>query len=143
MEVVGAGDVEGLDDAMRRGQVVVELLDVLLAVAAEADLDHGLERVSEGPDVDVEAAAHDDTAVAHGSQPVGARRLGEAEARREGLVGELGVGAELAQDAAVDGVEDGGGRLCFRQRGLPGSLFYLLEDCNIGGSLGSSTINMA
>ena len=41
MEVVVAGDVEGLEDAGHAGQVRVEPVDVVAIVAAEPDFDHG------------------------------------------------------------------------------------------------------
>jgi hypothetical protein len=41
VEVVVAGDVEGLEDAGHAGQVRVEPVDVVAIVAAEPDFDHG------------------------------------------------------------------------------------------------------
>src|SRR6516225_6280801 len=47
VEVVVAGDMEGLEDAGDAGQVGVEPVDVVAVVAPEPDLDHGLDREAE------------------------------------------------------------------------------------------------
>ena len=44
VEVVVAGDVEGLQDAGYANQVGVEPVDVVAVVAAEPDFDYGLDR---------------------------------------------------------------------------------------------------
>jgi hypothetical protein len=116
VEVVFAGDVEGLEDAGYAGQVGVELVDVLAVVAAEPDLDHGLDREAEGAEREPDLGAADDAAVAQGADPVGAGGFGESEPGGEGLVGQVGVTGQCAQDRQVGLVEAGpGGGLGFRQ----------------------------
>lgn len=87
VKIVFAGDVEGLEDAGHAGQVGVEPVDVVAVVAAEPDLDHGLDREAEDVERELDPGAANDAAVTQGADPVGAGGLGESEPSGEGFVG--------------------------------------------------------
>jgi hypothetical protein len=113
VEVVSAGDVERLQDPGRSDEVVVERGDVILAVAAESDLDDGLQRIPESGGVDDESAASDDAGFTHGADTVSAGGLGLPEPGGQGLVGQFGVLAERREDPQVQRVQC---RLLLHQR---------------------------
>src|SRR5262249_32793260 len=140
VEVVLASDVEGLEDARDAGQVGVEPADVFAVVAAEPDLDHGLDREAEDVERELDLGAADDAAVPQGADPVGAGGLGESEPGGESSVGQLRVTGQCAQDRQVCLVEAGrGGGLGFRQGETSGAGPLLLKSTEYTCSLSDST----
>ena len=116
VEVIFAGDVEGLEDAGHASQVGVEPVDVVAVVAVEPDLDHCLDGEAEDAERELNLGPADDAAVPQGPDPIGAGGLGEPEPGREGFVGQVCVKGQCAQDRQVGLVEAGlGSGLGFRQ----------------------------
>ena len=63
--VVLAADVQDAEHPRHVGEHLVEARDVVAVVAAEPDLDHGLDRVAEGGEVDVGVDAAYDAPLPH------------------------------------------------------------------------------
>jgi len=112
-EVVVAAHMEDGHHAGQFDEAVVEVVDVLAAVASQAHLDDRVERAAEGLGVEVGGDAGEDARFAERAQAVRAGRLGDARAGRERGVRHPAVFDERGEDRQVGAVERRRLGLCF------------------------------
>lgn len=105
VEVVLPCHMEDLQDPWCFGELPVELVDVRGVMAAEANLDHGLQGIAQGLEANSQSPPHDDAGIAEGADAVGTRRLCDTESGSQGFVGEVGVVEQGGQDLLIEGVQ--------------------------------------
>ncbi len=104
-EVVRARDVEGLDHLGQLRDPAGEAHDVLGVVSAQPQGDDGLDGPADLHRVDVGGEAADHPALDEVPHPHEGGRGGDADAVRQGAVGDPPVGHEGADERPIDGVE--------------------------------------
>ncbi|AIY02815.1 hypothetical protein ART_3216 [Arthrobacter sp. PAMC 25486] len=123
VKVVLAGHMECVNDAGDLGECGVEGVNMFGVVAAEADLDDGLDGEAQAGQVQCDAVAEDDSGIAHEAQAVRAGGLGQAQPRRDGLVGQAAVRGQGPEDVQIGVVQA-------RRYGC-GPLFFLRGDARL------------